>query len=89
MEIFDLNYDVEVPVVHAAPTRGKTGTLFKSLNKCAWEERRGGMIATGGLDGVVTVFDVGRGLSAGPGEASPEEWNGVKKLISRLESGKS
>jgi len=86
LEIFDLTYDTEVPIVKASPTRGKNGVMpFKGLNKLAWEERRGAHVAVGGLDGVVTVFDVGRGLQCGNGEASMDEWMGVKRLFGRLE----
>ena len=86
LEIFDLTYDTEVPIVKASPTRGKNGVMpFKGLNKLAWEERRGAHVAVGGLDGVVTVFDVGRGLQCGNGEASMDEWMGVKRLVGRLE----
>ena len=101
LEIFDLLSDLEVPVVTAAPTKGKTGTLFGGLNKVAWEERRGGggnMIATGGLDGVVSVFEVGKGLSGGIGgggaggevggsKADEAEWTAFKRLVGRLEKG--
>ena len=88
LEVFDLNFDVEVPIARASPTRGKSGTLLaRGLNKCAWEERRGGLIATGGLDSVVSVFEVGRGLSGGAGEASGEEWMGVRRLMGRMAKG--
>ena len=64
LEVFDLNFDTEVPIARASPSRGKGESLLaRSLNKCAWEEREGGLIATGGLDLVVRVFEVGRGLS--------------------------
>lgn len=87
LEVFDLNYDTEVPVNKATPSRGKNGSVpFKGLSKIAWESRNGRYIATGGLDGVVTLFEVGRGLAAAPGEASVEEWMDTKKLINKLES---
>lgn len=79
LEIFDLNVDTEVPVAKTTPTQGK-GT--KSLNKVAWEEREGRRLATGGLDGVVSVFDVGGNL-AGQGRA--EEWAGMKRGVTRWE----
>jgi dynein intermediate chain, cytosolic len=64
LEVFNLNFDTEVPIARASPSRGKGESLLaRSLNKCAWEERRAGLIATGGLDLVVRVFEVGRGLS--------------------------
>jgi dynein intermediate chain, cytosolic len=90
LEVFDLNFDIEVPIARASPSRGKGGTLLaRGLNKCAWEERRGGLIATGGLDSVVSVFEVGRGLSGAAGEASPEEWMGVRRLVGRMVKGSS
>jgi dynein intermediate chain, cytosolic len=85
LEVFDLNVDLEVPVAKAVPTRGKGGDLLDGLNKCAWEEKRGGMIATGGLDGVVSLFEVGKTLS---GEARLEEWAAVKKAFTRAEGGR-
>ena len=90
LEVFDLSLDLEVPIAKGTPTRGKNGVVpFKGLNKVAWEERRGSHIAAGGLDGVVTVFDVGKGLQCGNGEASHEEWVSMKRLVNKLEGGKS
>jgi dynein intermediate chain len=89
VEVFDLSYDLEVPIAKASPTRGKNGVVpFKGLNKVAWEERRGSHIAVGGLDGTVTVFDVGKRLQCGNGEASMDEWVGMKRLVTKLEGGK-
>jgi dynein intermediate chain, cytosolic len=85
LEIFDLNVDLEVPVTKATPSRGKGGSLATGLNKCAWENKGGGLVATGGLDGIVTLFEVGNALS---GEARADEWTAVKKAISRAESGR-
>ena len=89
VEVFDLGYDLEVPIAKASPTRGKNGVVpFKGLNKVAWEERRGSHLAVGGLDGTVTVFDVGKGLQCGNGEASMDEWVGMKRLVTKLDGGK-
>lgn len=88
LEVFDLNLDLEVPVAKASPSRGKGVILTNGLNKLAWEEREGKKIAVGGLDGVVTVFDVGKGLSGASGQASMDEWAGVKRLVGRMEQGK-
>lgn len=86
LEVFDLSYDLEVPITKASPTRGKSGIVpFKGLNKLAWEEKRGNQIAVGGLDGVVTVFDVGKGLQGGNMEINEEEWKSMKRLVTRLE----
>jgi dynein intermediate chain, cytosolic len=84
LEVFDLNVDLEVPVAKAAPSPGKGVSLVTGLNKCAWEEKRGGLIATGGLDGVVTLFEVGKGLS---GDSRSEEWTALKKALARAEGG--
>ncbi|EAS36850.3 cytoplasmic dynein intermediate chain [Coccidioides immitis RS] len=87
LEVWDLYTETEVPTACATPTSGKGGILTKSLNKVAWEEKEGRRLATGGLDGVVTVFDVGKGLGGGPEEVSTEEWSGMKRLVGRLEQG--
>ncbi|KAJ5092170.1 hypothetical protein NUU61_007040 [Penicillium alfredii] len=85
VEVWDLYADTEVPVVRATPSRGRSGVLSRSLNKVAWEEREGRRLATGGLDGVVTVFEVGKGLSGIPEEVPAEEWTGMKRLVGKLE----
>ncbi|CAL5868625.1 uncharacterized protein PFLUO_LOCUS2852 [Penicillium psychrofluorescens] len=85
VEVWDLYTDTEVPVVRTTPTRGRGGILSRSLNKIAWEEREGRRLATGGLDGVVTVFEVGKGLGGLPDEVSAEEWAGMKRLVGKLE----
>lgn len=90
LEVFDLTYDLEVPIASASPTRGKNGIVpFKGLNKVAWEEKRGSHIAVGGLDGVVSVFDVGKGLQCGNNEKNIDEWVAMKRLATKLEGGKS
>ncbi|KAH8433663.1 hypothetical protein N8T08_001276 [Aspergillus melleus] len=85
LEVWDLYTDSEVPVAKTTPTPGRGGILTQSLNKVAWEEREGKRIATGGLDGVVTVFEVGKGLSGTPEDVPNEEWAGMKRLIGKLE----
>lgn len=85
LEVWDLYTDTEVPAVRTSPSRGRSGILTRSLNKLAWEEREGRRIAAGGLDGVVTVFEVGKGLSGTPDEVPTEEWAGMKRLVGKLE----
>jgi dynein intermediate chain, cytosolic len=85
VEIWDLYNDTEVPAVKATPTPGRGGIVTRSLNKIAWEEREGRRVATGGLDGVVTVFEVGKALSGPVEEVPSEEWAGMKRLVSKLE----
>ncbi|KAJ9668973.1 hypothetical protein H2201_000799 [Coniosporium apollinis] len=82
VEFWDLNRDVEVPVARAVPS--DRGPLKRSLNKVAWEPQEGRRTAVGGLDGVVTVFEVGAELGGLEGVRS-EEWTGVKRLVGRLE----
>lgn len=96
LEVWDLNYEVEAPVARVVPTqRNEAGGLGmpapgvgsgRSLNKCAWEPGEGKRIATGGLDGVLTVFQVGSELGGLEG-VRQEEWMGVKKLVTRWEDG--
>lgn len=85
VEVWDLHMDTEVPVVKTSPSRGLGGNPSRSLNKVAWEEREGRRLATGGLNGVVTVFEVGKGLGGPPEEVPADEWTGMKKLVGKLE----
>lgn len=86
LEIWDVNIDVEVPVAKTSPS-DKRGVSFmaRSLNRIAWEKNEGKRLATGGLDGVVTVFEVGAELG-GQDNLRQEEWTGVKKLVQRLDT---
>ncbi|KAJ5806214.1 uncharacterized protein N7503_003816 [Penicillium pulvis] len=85
LEVWDLYTDTEVPVVKTTPSRGPGAVMSRSLNKVAWEEREGRRLATGGVNGVVTVFEVGKGLG-GPAEEVPsDEWMGMKRLMGKLE----
>ncbi len=86
LEIWDLAVDTEVPVTTATPSpRMDAGIAVpaRSLNKCAWESHEGRKVATGGLDGVVTLFEVGTELG-GQENLKAEEWTTVKRLVSRL-----
>ena len=85
LEVWDLYADTEVPAVRASPSKGRAGILTRSLNKVAWEEREGRRLATGGLDGVVSIFEVGKGLSGTPEDVSADEWAGMKRLVGKLE----
>jgi dynein intermediate chain len=58
--------------------------MNRSLNKLAWERNEGRRVAVGGMDGVVTIFEVGQDL--GGVETRSEDWSGVKRLVSRLEA---
>jgi dynein intermediate chain len=87
VEVWDLTVDTEVPISKAQPSGRKDGRsmISKSLNRVAWEPTEGKRLAVGGLDGVVTVFEVGPDLG-GKDSARNEEWTSVKKLVARLES---
>ena len=88
LDIYDLALDTEIPVARASPAKGKGGSpgpLLDALNKVAWERKRGGLVATAGLDGVVSLFEVGKGLAGV--EAGVEEWQNMKRVVARAESG--
>ena len=68
----------------AAIGGGGGGGLSRSLNKLAWEPSEGRKVAVGGLDGVVSVFEVGSGLG-GREQAKASEWDNVKRWVGRLE----
>ncbi|CZT00443.1 probable cytoplasmic dynein intermediate chain [Rhynchosporium agropyri] len=87
LEVWDITVDTEVPLAKVSPSARKGGRsmMAKSLNKLAWEESEGRRLATGGIDGTLTVFEVGPDLG-GKESARNEEWTSVKKLVARLES---
>ncbi|KAH8675454.1 WD40-repeat-containing domain protein [Xylariales sp. PMI_506] len=88
LELWDISIETEIPVAKISPTPRKEGRqlLSKSLNKVAWEPTEGKRLATGGIDAVVSLFEVGPDLGGKEG-ARPEEWTSVKKLVARLEAG--
>ncbi|OCK96971.1 WD40 repeat-like protein [Cenococcum geophilum 1.58] len=86
LEVWDVNADVEVPVAKTNPSDRRGGSFMaRSLNKLAWERNEGKRVAVGGMDGVVTVLEVGAELG-GAENVRQEEWAGVKKLVGRLDS---
>ncbi|KAK8222959.1 cytoplasmic dynein-like protein 1 intermediate chain 2 [Phyllosticta paracitricarpa] len=86
VEVWDINVDVEVPVAKTTPSDKRGASLMaRSLNKVAWERNEGKRLATGGLDGVVTMFEV-RGDLGGQDNLRQEEWTGVKRFVQRLDT---
>lgn len=88
LEIWDLTVDTEVPAAKlqtkSRPGLG-VGGYSRSLNRVAWEESEGKRLATGGMDGALTLFEVGPDLG-GKDSARNEEWASMKKLVTRLEA---
>ncbi|KAI3331897.1 cytoplasmic dynein-like protein 1 intermediate chain 2 [Xylariaceae sp. AK1471] len=87
LELWDITVETEIPVAKISPTPRKDGRqlLSKSLNKVAWEGADGKRLATGGIDAVVSLFEVGPDLG-GKETIRSEEWTSVKKLVARLEA---
>ncbi|KAI1133521.1 cytoplasmic dynein-like protein 1 intermediate chain 2 [Nemania abortiva] len=87
LELWDITVETEIPVAKISPTPRKDGRqlLSKSLNKVAWETTDGKRLATGGIDAVVSLFEVGPDLGGKEGVRS-DEWTSVKKLVARLEA---
>jgi dynein intermediate chain len=87
VEVWDLTVETEEPVARISPSQRKDGRvgMNRSLNKVSWEAGEGKRLATGGIDGVVTVFEVGVDLGGKEG-VKGEEWTAVKKLVGRVES---
>jgi len=87
LELWDLTVETEEPVARISPTQRKDGRsmLSNSLNKVAWEQSEGKRLATGGIAGALTVFEVGPDLG-GKENLKNEEWSNVKKLVNRIEA---
>ncbi|KAH8910508.1 WD40 repeat-like protein [Coniochaeta sp. PMI_546] len=87
VEVWDLTVETEEPVARISPSQRKDGRvgMNRSLNKVAWEAGEGKRLATGGIDGALTVFEVGVDLGGKEG-VKGEEWTAVKKLVGRIEA---
>ena len=92
VEVWNVLADIEIPVAKTTPSpnrrAGTTGAAggsygLKALNKVAWDEKDGKRLAVGGAGGLVTVFEVGSGLTGETGKA--EEWTAVKRLVAKME----
>ncbi|KAK3942150.1 cytoplasmic dynein 1 intermediate chain 2 [Diplogelasinospora grovesii] len=87
LELWDITVETEEPVARITPSPRKDGRtmLSKSLNKVSWEPTEGKRLATGGIDGALTLFEVGPDLG-GKENLKNEEWTSVKKLVNRIEA---
>lgn len=87
VELWDITVETEEPVARISPSHRKDSRamLSKSLNKVKWEQQEGKRLAVGGIDGALTVFEVGLDLG-GKENLKNEEWTKVKKLVNRVEA---
>ncbi|ROV87745.1 hypothetical protein VSDG_09719 [Cytospora chrysosperma] len=87
LELWDITVETEEPVARISPSPRKDSRamLSKSLNKVKWEQQEGKKLAVGGIDGALTVFEVGPDLG-GKENLKNEEWTNVKKLVNRVEA---
>lgn len=89
LDVFDVNVNGEVPVARVKPSHNSGDVLgAKSLNKLAWEHNEGKKVAVGGLDGVVTVFEVGNELGGMENMGKGEDWTSMKKFVARLDKAR-
>lgn len=87
VELWDITVETEEPVARISPSPRKDSRtmLSKSLNKVRWEQQEGKRLAAGGIDGALTVFEVGPDLG-GKESLKNEDWTNVKKLVNRVEA---
>lgn len=87
LELWDVAVETEEPVSRISPSTRQEGRtlLSKSLNKVAWEQNDGKRLATGGIDGSLTVFEVASGLGGKEG-LKHEDWTNMKKLVNRVDA---
>ncbi|KAJ3340563.1 hypothetical protein HDU93_006856 [Gonapodya sp. JEL0774] len=73
MDLYNLNAEIEVPVVSAEVGEGR------ALNKVEWS-RDGKSVAVGGADGRLSVFEVGQ-----VGLPESDEWTRFQRTLAQLE----
>ncbi|KAG4303690.1 hypothetical protein PCANB_000073 [Pneumocystis canis] len=78
LEIWNLDTNTETPITQIFPST--TFPNNRALNKLSWERHEGKRIAVGGLDGIVSIIDVG---DFGGAEVKQEEWLNIKKLVNK------
>lgn len=86
LEVWDLAKDFEVPILREKPlvegaVDGASTYLNHPLNRLCWEPN-GTKIAVGGLDGIVSVFELAPDFVISP---SVEEWTMFKRRLKQLE----
>lgn len=92
LDIWDLAKDIEMPIIHEKPPNsqhsetgsldsGSANYLNRPLNRLVWSPM-GEKIAVGGLDGMVTVFEIDSSLISPP---QTEEWHAFKRRLTQLE----
>jgi dynein intermediate chain, cytosolic len=87
LDVWDLGKDSELPIIREKP-QNQPGTLDsgsnylgRPLNRLVWEPS-GEKIAVGGLDGIVTIFELEPSLVLVP---PAEDWNTFKRKLAQLE----
>jgi len=85
LDVFDLALDAEVPVASTRPSHTEDDVFgVKSLNRVCWEGTEGKRVAVGGLDGVVSVFEVGAELGGSTEGREKDEGMSMRKIVGRL-----
>ena len=88
LELWDVAVETEEPIARIIPTPRsdtRSGLMTRCLNRIAWESSEGRMLATGGIDGQLSVFEVGPDLG-GKENVKNDEYSSVKKMIAKLEN---
>lgn len=95
LEIYDINVDLDTPVARIKPSSGSDNVLptltstaslnylNRPLNKLCWDRTAGSRrVAVGGLDGVLTVFEINPKILS---SAKAEEWKATQATLLKLE----
>ncbi|KAK0541359.1 hypothetical protein OC835_000220 [Tilletia horrida] len=83
-DVYNLNYDVERPILSTVPGASSDGrTPARALNKLAWDRKDGRRCALGSSDGRVYIYELAESLAA-PAE---DEFVKFQSTVSRLLKG--
>ena len=87
LDVYDLNASSEMPMASASPSHFVQDVYaLRSLNTMAWEKNQGRHVGVGGLDGIVSLFELGTDIG-GP-EGKGDAWAGVRKWVGRQSKGR-
>ncbi|KAK0552848.1 hypothetical protein OC845_001516 [Tilletia horrida] len=81
-DLYNLNYDVERPILSTVPGASTDGrTPARALNKLAWDRKDGRRCALGSADGRVYIYELAESLAAPSEDDFAKFQNTVRRIL--------